>query len=284
MLNQKLRYTWTILDALRGAAPTARHSHSAAFLSGRYYTLFGGFAGNKATNGVLVLDLGAAGDKIGDNCKDTTGAEGDECKWVIPATTGTEPLPRQYAATAVLANVAVVVTTSLLFLVDVVTPVRFALTMHLFSELPKRWVWQGTDVDDDQIPERRERTTMTYIPSNVHFTSLTNAFGPHVKLSKDGAKRGLYGPVTTGSKHGSSLLEIDGNSSVLNTSLVGRKHGKRVIISVVSCEKRSRLMICLHLKWVSIVQRNFRTFTLTFRCRALKLVANKTALGMEYAM
>jgi len=232
VLNQKLKYTWTILDALKGAAPAARHGHSAAFLSGRYYTLFGGFAGSKATNEVFVLDLGAAGEKIGDNCKDTTGVEGDECKWVQPTTTGSEPLPRQYAATAVLGKRGSRGNNKLAVFGGCGYPSKVCFNDAFVLRVTKEgWVWQGTDVDDDQIPERREQTTMTYIPSTVHFTSLTNAFGPHVKMAKDGAKpRMPMGPTTTGAKHGASLLEIEGNSSELNTSIVGRKHGKRVII------------------------------------------------------
>jgi len=99
------------------------------------------------------------------------------------------------------------------------------------------WYWQQTDVDDDQIPERREAATLTYIPSTVHFTSLANAFGLPIKMTKDGARkmtvggnRTSKGPITTGSKFGNGtvLLEMEGEH--VNTSVVGRKHGKRVIL------------------------------------------------------
>ena len=102
-IDGKTIYEWTVLDALKGAAPLARYGHSAGLLSGRYYTIFGGYVGMKsgASNDVLAIDLGAT-DDVGNNCADAATAPGQECEWVKPMPMGTEPLPRQFAASAIL--------------------------------------------------------------------------------------------------------------------------------------------------------------------------------------
>jgi len=102
-LDGTYQYEWTILPALKGNAPGHRYGHNAALISGRYYTIFGGFVGTKnaASNDVVVLDLGDSED-IGNSCQITTDKEGDVCKWVSPEVGGTEPLARQYAASTVL--------------------------------------------------------------------------------------------------------------------------------------------------------------------------------------
>ena len=47
-LDGKTFFQWTALDALKGAAPLARYGHSAGLLSGRYYTIFGGYVATKS--------------------------------------------------------------------------------------------------------------------------------------------------------------------------------------------------------------------------------------------
>ncbi len=237
-LDGKTFFQWTALDALKGAAPLARYGHSAGLLSGRYYTIFGGYVATKsgASNDVVAIDLGAT-DDVGNNCADAATAPGQECEWVKPMPMGTEPLPRQYAASTVIGKKGSRGNNKMVIFGGCGVPSKVCYNDAYVLRVTKQgWYWQQTDVDDDQIPERREAGTLTYIPSTVHFTSLANAFGPHVKMAKDGAAKNMFGsknasrvakgPVTTGSKH--SLLEVE--SEDLNATIIGRKHGKRVIL------------------------------------------------------
>ena len=174
----KTFFQWTALDALKGAAPLARYGHSAGLLSGRYYTIFGGYVATKsgASNDVVAIDLGAT-DDVGNNCADAATAPGQECEWVKPMPMGTEPLPRQYAASTVIGKKGSRGNNKMVIFGGCGVPSKVCYNDAYVLRVTKQgWYWQQTDVDDDQIPERREAGTLTYIPSTVHFTSLANAF------------------------------------------------------------------------------------------------------------
>jgi hypothetical protein len=249
-----------------GGGPTARKGHVAALLSSRFFVIFSGFDSNNAHQDDLwVYDHGLNGILGTGGCTSLSSekeeGEAEEildpnlCAWSKPSQYskdrgglhGTGPFPRQGASSAVLGEKTAVIGSSEVcifgghddglrtwfndvWLLRVKTDKRTnAAGSHGRERV--HWYWQATDLDGDsdddmQIPERRESSTMVYLPSYVHLLSVT-----------DTAYSDLYA-TNNDQRNQTNLLEIqedevmlqreDDHNNKNNKSMI--PHGRRVLM------------------------------------------------------